>query len=74
MWKAPPAFTTWLLALNLYHKLLFGQFHQGNPEIVRVAGQMERTAGSLASLDPAERARGIVGLGNTSTMDRLTWK
>ena len=70
-----------LLALNLYHKLPFGQFHQNNAEIVEIARRMGRTPGSmamklcnLASLDPAERARGIAGLGNASKLDRRMWK
>jgi putative restriction endonuclease len=50
-----------LLALNLYHKLPFGQFHQNIAEIVEIARRMGRTPGSmamklcnLASLDPTE--------------------
>jgi hypothetical protein len=69
-----------LMALRLYIRLPFGRLHGTNPEIVRVAGAIGRTSGALAmkacnfaSLDPAQRARGISALGNTSKADRELW-
>jgi predicted restriction endonuclease len=70
-----------LIALNLYCKLRFGQFHHTNPIIVQVAAKMGRNANSLAmklcnlaSLDPVQRARGIKGLEGASNQDREMWK
>jgi putative restriction endonuclease len=69
-----------LIALNLYRKLLFGQFHHNNPVIMDVASRMGRTPSSLAmklsnlaSLDPVQRARGIKGLSGASKQDREMW-
>lgn len=69
-----------LLAMNLYCRLPFGKMHKGNPEIVALAQAIGRTAssvamklGNLASLDPAERARGIAGLSKASAADRAIW-
>ncbi|MGH9428062.1 MAG: HNH endonuclease, partial [Terriglobia bacterium] len=69
-----------LIALNLYGKLLFGQFHHNNPLIMDVASSMGRTPSSLAmklsnlaSLDPVQRARGIKGLSGASKQDREMW-
>ena len=69
-----------LIALNLYCKLPFGQFHHSNPIIVEVAAKMGRNANSLAmklcnlaSLDPVQRARGIKGLEGASQQDRDMW-
>lgn len=69
-----------LVALNLYHKLTFGQLHHRNPAIVALAAKLGRTAGSvamklsnLASFDPALKLRGIKGLAGASTLDRSVW-
>lgn len=69
-----------LIALNLYRKLLFGQFHHNNPVIMDVAIRMGRSSSSLAmklsnlaSLDPVQRARGIKGLSGASKQDREIW-
>ena len=70
-----------LIALNLYCKLQFGQFHHNNPLIVDVASRMGRSPSSLAmklsnfaSLDPVQRARGIKGLSGASTQDQIMWR
>lgn len=70
-----------LIALNLYGKLPFGQFHHTNPLIADVAKRMGRSAGSLsmklsnlASLDPVQKARGTRGLPGASQQDRDMWK
>ncbi|MEI2725434.1 MAG: HNH endonuclease [Verrucomicrobiota bacterium] len=70
-----------LIALNLYCKLPFGQFHNKNPIIVEIAAKMGRNTNSLAmklcnfaSVDPVQRARGIKGLEGASNQDRQMWK
>lgn len=69
-----------LVALNLYHKLTFGQLHARQPTIVALADKLERGANSVAmklcnfaSLDPALRLRGIKGLEGASALDRTAW-
>lgn len=69
-----------LVALNLYHKLNFGQLHARQPAIVALAEKMGRGANSLAmklvnlaSLDPVVRLRGRSGLPGASTLDRFVW-
>lgn len=54
-----------LIALNLYHKLTFGQMHARHPAIMALAKKLGRGANSLAmklsnlaSLDPALQMRG----------------
>lgn len=69
-----------LVALNLYHKLTFGQLHARQPAIIALAKKLDRGANSLAmklcnlaSLDPALRLRGIKGLAGASALDRTVW-
>ncbi len=69
-----------LVALNLYHKLTFGQLHARQPSIVALADKLERGTNSVAmklcnfaSLDPALKLRGIRGLEGASALDRETW-
>lgn len=69
------------VALNLYHKLTFGQLHARQPAIVALAKKLGRGANSLAmklsnfaSLDPALKLRGIKGLEGASNLDRVIWK
>jgi len=69
------------VALNLYHKLNFGQLHARQPAIVALAKKLGRGANSLAmklvnfaSLDPALKLRGIKGLEGASNLDRVVWK
>lgn len=68
------------IALNLYHKLTFGQLHARQPAIMTLAEKLGRGANSLAmklsnfaSLDPALKLRGIKGLDGASALDRTTW-
>ena len=52
--KAPAVKWTrehFLIALNLYCKLPFGQLHKRNPIIKEIAEKMGRTANSLAMID-----------------------
>jgi len=69
-----------LLALNLYHKLTFGQLHARQPAIITLAKKMDRSANSLAmklsnlaSCDPVLKLRGIKGLPGASNLDREVW-
>ncbi len=69
-----------LLALNLYHKLPFGQLHSRNPVIIALADKLGRGANSVAmklsnfaSLDPVLHLRGIKGLQGASALDRTVW-
>lgn len=70
-----------LIALNLYHKLTFGQLHARQPAIIALAEKLDRGANSLAmklcnfaSLDHALQLRGIRGLSGSSVLDREIWK
>jgi hypothetical protein len=70
-----------LIALNLYHKLTFGQLHARQPAIMAVAEKLGRGANSVAmklcnfaSLDPALKLRGIRGLEGASALDRSIWE
>src|SRR5438105_1143070 len=81
--KAPAVKWTrehFLIALNLYCKLPFGQLHKGNPIIIDVANKMGRTPSSLAmkltnfaSFDPVLKARGIRGLPGATPQDKRMW-
>ena len=69
-----------LVALNIYEKIPFGLFDEDQPVIQDIAKRMKRTPGSvamklanLASLDPAQKARGRKGLDGASNLDRKTW-
>ncbi len=69
-----------VVALNIYHKLTFGQLHSRHPAIIDLAGRLDRGANSVAmklcnfaSLDPALRIRGIRGLEGASALDRTVW-
>jgi putative restriction endonuclease len=69
-----------LVLLNLYEKIPFGKFDQGNPVLIDIAERMGRTPGSiamklsnLASLDERLAARGIKGLTGASALDRSVW-
>ena len=69
-----------LVALNIYHKLTFGQLHARQPVIMALAEKLGRGANSvamklsnLASLDPVLKLRGIKGLTGASALDRTVW-
>jgi putative restriction endonuclease len=58
-----------ILALNLYLKIPFGKIHHQNPDIIHLAGLIDRTSSSVsmrlsnfASVDPFHQRRGIKGL------------
>lgn len=69
-----------LVALNLYHKLTFGQLHARNPIVSALTEKLGRTSSSVgmklcnfASFDAALKLRGIKGLAGASTLDRAVW-
>jgi len=69
-----------LLALNLYCRLPFGQYHSGNSQIIELAQFIDRTPDAVAmklanfaSLDPYHQKRGVIGLQNASRADREIW-
>ncbi len=70
-----------LLALNLYHKIPFGQFDHRNPKVINLAELIGRTPsavsrklGNFASLDPYHQNRGVKGLGNAGKATEDIWK
>lgn len=69
-----------MLAMNLYCRIPFGQFHRLNAEVIKLAHGIGRTPSSvamklsnLASLDPYHQERGITGLSGASIADRAIW-
>jgi predicted restriction endonuclease len=69
-----------LLALNLYCRLPFGQYHSRNPEVIELAALIGRTPDAVAmklsnfaSFDPYHQSRGIRGLQNAGQADRDIW-
>lgn len=70
-----------LIAMNLYMKLPFGQFYQGNRIVIALSQVMGRSPSSLAmklsnlaSLDPHHCQRGIKGLKGYSKLDQEVWQ
>ncbi|HEY6611907.1 MAG TPA: HNH endonuclease [Pseudomonas sp.] len=68
------------LALHLYCRLPFGRCHQRTPEVIELAGLIDRSPGAvayklgnLASLDPAIAASGRKGLTGASNLDKAIW-
>lgn len=69
-----------MVAMNIYCKVPFGQFHARNPLLIEIAGRIGRSPSSLAmklcnfaSLDPIHQARGVKGLSGASQADRKIW-
>ena len=69
-----------IVALNLYCKIPFNGVGSNHPDIIRIAKIIGRTPnsvkmkiGNFGSFDPELKKRGIVGLGNTSKLDKLVW-
>jgi putative restriction endonuclease len=70
-----------LIALNLYYKFPYGQFHTNNPIILEVAQKLKRTSSALVmklcnfgSLDPRHKLRGVQGLKGISKADQQIWQ
>lgn len=69
-----------ILAFNLYCKILFGKMHSKNPEIINLAGLIDRSPNAVAlklcnfaSFDPILRQRGIKGMTNVGKKDEEVW-
>ncbi len=69
-----------IVALNLYCKIPFNRVISTHPEIIRVAKIIGRSTNSLkmkignfGSFDPELKKHGIVGLSNTSKLDKEVW-
>ncbi len=69
-----------IVALNLYCKIPFNRVASTHPEIIKVAKIIDRSTNSLkmkignfGSFDPELKKRGIVGLSNTSKLDKEVW-
>jgi len=67
-----------LLAINLYCKIPFGRIHLHNPDIIELAGLIDRSPGSVsfklanfASIDPSLPRKGAT---NYSKLDAEVWK
>lgn len=65
-----------ILAFYYYCKIPFGKIHSRNPEIIRIAGLLGRTPGSvsfkignLGHFDPELQKRQVSGLKNASKLD-----
>lgn len=70
-----------LVAFNLYCQLPFGKLHSRNPEIIKHASLIGRTASALAmkltniaSLDPVITSTGRRGLKGASSADKAMWE
>ena len=69
-----------LAALNLYSRMPFGQIHDYDPRIVRLAELLNRKPASvsmkmcnLASHDPKHMKRGVKGLSRRCKTEQLVW-
>src|SRR5215813_9057186 len=69
-----------LKALSLYCQLPFGQMHARNRAVIALSREIGRTPSAtalklvnFASLDPKLHGRGVQGMRNASTADRLIW-
>lgn len=69
-----------IVALNLYCKIPFNRVTSTHTEIIKVAKVIGRSTNSLkmkignfGSFDPELKKRGIVGLSNTSKLDKELW-
>ena len=69
-----------MVVCALYHGIPFGQMHHRNPRVIEIARLLQRSPGSVAmklvnfaSIDPAQRSRGIRGLQGASRLDEEVW-
>lgn len=69
-----------ILVLNLYLKMPFGRMHSRNPEVVRMAGIIGRTADAVAyrlvnyaAYDPQLQQRGVSGMSHGGTKCKAYW-
>jgi putative restriction endonuclease len=69
-----------IIAFNLYCKIPFQKASSTNPDIIRIAKIIGRSPnsvkmkiGNFGSFDPELKKKGIVGLTNTSKLDKEVW-
>jgi putative restriction endonuclease len=69
-----------IIAFNLYCKIPFQKAHSNNPDIIRIAKIIGRSPnsvkmkiGNFGNFDPDLKEKGIVGLSNTSKLDKEVW-
>ena len=69
-----------IIALSVYCKIPFNKATNTNTEIVKAANLIGRSpvavkmkVGNFGSFDPELKAKGIVGLSNTSKLDEEVW-
>jgi putative restriction endonuclease len=69
-----------IIVLNLYCKIPFNRVASNHPDVIRIAEIIGRSPnsvkmkiGNFGSFDPELKKRGIVGLGNTSKLDKEVW-
>ena len=66
-----------LIAINLYHKLPFGQLHSRNEKIIETASYIGRTPNSLAlklvNLASLDSSLNRKGMSNYSKLDKKVW-
>lgn len=69
-----------IVAFNLYCKIPFNRVSSNHPDIVKIAKIIGRSPnsvkmkiGNFGSFDPELKKRGIVGLANTSKLDKEVW-
>ncbi|MFL6527821.1 MAG: HNH endonuclease [Chthoniobacterales bacterium] len=69
-----------VIAFSLYSEIPFGKIHMRNPQVLELAGLLDRTPGSVsmklsnfARLDPALKARGIAGLTRGAKGEEQVW-
>ncbi|MGR3662532.1 MAG: HNH endonuclease [Paracoccaceae bacterium] len=64
-------------ALALYLRTSFGRFHNRNPDIIKLASRLNRTANAVAlklsNLAALDTSLPQKGMANTSAMDRRIW-
>jgi putative restriction endonuclease len=70
-----------IVAFNLYCKIPFNRVTSSHPDIIRIAKIIGRSTnsvkmkiGNFGSFDPELKKRGIVGLINTSKLDKEVWE
>ena len=64
-------------AIALYLRLDFGKFHSRNPEVIKLAEKLGRTAGAVAlklsNLAALDETLPQMGMANASALDRKMW-
>ena len=69
-----------IIAFNLYCKIPFNRVASNHPDIIKIAKVIGRSPnsvkmkiGNFGSFDPELKKKGIVGLTNTSKLDKEVW-